>query len=293
MRIPTLVLAFLAAAALPASAQTLDMSRGGPLSVSANDGKVKLDNTILGVLPGSGGGTFNAATAELSSGLRVGYGFNAGVLWKAKPDWRVGLTYRSKVDCDIPNGKAVFTQLPSGNPALDAIVAAGLPKNQGVTTTLHFPAMTSLGVAWTPEKDWTWELDVMKTQWSAFDSLALHFPDQTSLDKTKREDYKDSWRVSVGAEHRLARYTYRFGYYYDQAASPAQSLSPLLPDASRHGATLGLGWALGAKKQWTLDVYELALFVQNRDTEGKNRDHYDGLYKSFVNASGVGLNYHW
>ena len=38
MRIPTLVLAFLAAAPLPASAQTLDMSRGGPLSVSANDG---------------------------------------------------------------------------------------------------------------------------------------------------------------------------------------------------------------------------------------------------------------
>ena len=54
-----------------------------------------------------------------------------------------------------------------------------------------------------------------------------------------------------------------------------------------------MGWKLGKKKNWTLDAYELALFVEDRSTEGINRDHYDGTYKAFINAAGAGLAYHW
>jgi long-subunit fatty acid transport protein len=67
-------------------------------------------------------------------------------------------------------------------------------------------------------------------------------------------------------------------------------VTPLLPDANRHGATLGVGFTRGA---WTFDAYNLFLFVQNRSTEGRERDGYDGTYKSYVNALGASLGYRW
>jgi len=42
-----------------------------------------------------------------------------------------------------------------------------------------------------------------------------------------------------------------------------------------------------------VDVYELAIFVKKRSTENVNRDGFDGEYKTFVNAAGVGLAYRW
>jgi len=67
-------------------------------------------------------------------------------------------------------------------------------------------------------------------------------------------------------------------------------VTPLLPDASRHGATIGFGTTRG---NWTIDAYNLFLFVEKRSTEGRERDGYDGTYKSYVNALGATLAYHW
>ncbi len=96
--------------------------------------------------------------------------------------------------------------------------------------------------------------------------------------------------MRFGAEHRMANYQYRFGYYYDEAAAPTESVTPLLPDAPRHGVTLGLGWDRG---NWKLDLYNLFLFVENRSTELRERDGYDGVYKSYVNALGASIGFRW
>lgn len=255
---------------------------------------VELNNVRQQVLPGGGGAKANVADVKLEAKNKPGYGFNAATLWAPSDSWKFGAYYRSKVDVEIDDGEATFTQILTGNPTFDAAVAAGLPGTQSdVKTTLHFPAMWSFGVAWYPTRAWTWEVDFNWTEWSAFDSLALEFPSNPDLNTTLPEDYGDAFRLSIGAEHRLSTFAYRFGYYFDQAAAPTESVTPLLPDANRHGATIGYSRDLGEKKNWTLDWYYLALFFEARSTEGIERDGFDGTYKAFVNATGLSLAYRW
>ena len=244
-------------------------------------------------VPGGGGAKLNVAHAELKSGYKPGYTWNAGVLWSPQPDWKFAVNYRAKSHVAIDDGEATFSQILTGSAAFDAVVAAGLPKSQNASAVLKFPAILTLGAAWNTSPDWTWEVDAMRTEWSAFDNLQIAFSRDGSFNQTIVENYTDSWRVNAGAEHRTAKYTYRFGYYFDQAAAPSESVTPLLPDANRHGATVGLGCKLGKSKAWTLDLYEMALFVEDRSTDGKNRDGFNGTYKSYVNAAGVNLGYHW
>jgi long-chain fatty acid transport protein len=254
---------------------------------------VELNQVRTQVIPGGGGGTVNVANVKLKSSLKPGYGINGSLLWTPKVDWKFAFAYRAKVDVDVTGGDATFTQIGTGNPALDAAVAAGLPPAQKVDTKLHFPAILSFGAAWNPAPAWTWELDGNLTQWSAFDNLPIDFKGKGASDTTFVENYDDSWRIGIGAEHRLPAFTYRFGYYFDKAAAPTESVTPLLPDASRHGVTVGLGWQLGAKKAWNLDLYNLALFVEKRSTENKVLNDINGTYKSYVNGAGASLAYHW
>lgn len=255
--------------------------------------KVELHRINTRVIPGGGGAEANVAFVDLESGFTPGYGWNAALAGTPNDQWKLGLNYRSGFEIEVDDADATFTQILTGNTAFDAAVAAGLPPAQKGSTTLKFPAMFSAGIAWSPQPSWTWETDFNWHQWSAFDELPLTFSTTAALNSVIPEDYEDNFQIRTGAEHRLPGWTYRFGYYYDQAAAPTESLTPLLPDASRHGATLGLGFAFGADKRWTLDLYNLALFVENRSTEGKERDGYDGVYKSFVNAAGASLNLRW
>jgi long-chain fatty acid transport protein len=244
------------------------------------------------VIPGSGGRPLEVR-AHLKGDYTPGYTGNVAALWAPNKDWKIGVNYRGKSHVSIEKGTAEFELVPTGNPAVDAFVADSIPPSQQASTVLKFPAMLSVGVAWNPLPNWTWELDVNKTGWTRFDRLDLWFDRTPSLNTSVIEDYEDSYRISLGAEHRLSRMTYRFGYYFDQAAAPLKSVTTLLPDANRHGATLGLSWKLGAKQAWTLDAYNLALFVENRSTEYQNSHDYDGTYKSYVNASGASLAYRW
>ena len=250
--------------------------------------KVELNN--IGVVVSGGGLPVNVVRVKLASDSKPGYGFNLAALANPWTNWRLGLVYRSKITVDINDGRATFTQIPTGNAPIDAVIAASLPANQAVKTQLVFPASFTWGLAWQPQPEWTYEIDGVWTGWSAFQKLPLKFSKDRSLNQDVVEDYADQYQVRVGAEHRLGHSTYRFGYYYDQAAAPAESVSPLLPDATRHGATLGLGKVSGA---WALDVYNLFLFVEKRSTESRDRDGYDGVYKTYVNALGATLTYHW
>ena len=252
--------------------------------------QVDLRRRILEAYPGGGGAQVDVASVRLHSDYDPGYGWNAAASWIPEGRFRFGAAYRGKIVVDA-EGDADFTQIPTGDAAFDAGVAASLPPDQPVSTVLRFPAIWSAGIAWLPTAAWTIEGAAVFTEWSLFRDLPLRFRDTPSRNETVVEDYRDTWAFRFGAEHRRARLAWRLGYYHEQAAAPVASVTPLLPDAARNGVTAGIGLPLGAGGHWRIDLYDLALLVDRRSTDGRERNQFDGEYKSFINAFGAGLTY--
>jgi len=260
--------------------------------------KVLLRNRSLLVFPGGGGGTVDVAQIELTSDFTPGAGWNAAALFTPEPRWRLGAYYRSKVVVHVDEATAEFTQIPTGNATFDAGVAAGLPPDQGVGTVLRFPAMWSAGAAFEPTPAWTVEADFLFFEWSVFEDLPIRFQTTPDRSTVRVEDYGDSWQIRTGAEYRRGALAYRAGYYFDKSPAPTASVTPLLPDADRHGVSLGLGLDLGADQRWNADLFALGLFVNRRygvasAGEEDPADFYRGDYRTFVSMVGFGLGYRW
>jgi long-chain fatty acid transport protein len=219
----------------------------------------------------------DVAQVDLRSDWNAGIGFNLGVLAKPTEKLSVGASYRHKVKVDY-TGTATFIPISSGDATLDGLVKQTLPQgSESLKTGIEFPGIATVGAAYALD-DWTVEADLVWFQWSTFDSLQLKFPDRPDLDETIPEAYTNVFQYRFGLERRFSdRLAVRGGYFYDNSPSPAASVSPLLPDADRHGFALGASFTRG---NLSLDLASWYLRFKERSTEGLSRDHYDGTYQS-------------
>jgi long-chain fatty acid transport protein len=230
----------------------------------------------------------DGASTLLQSGTETGFGFNVGVLARPSASLSVGASYRHRVKVGY-RGNATFTPLPTGNPELDAQIAAGLPAGSvPVTTEIVFPAIASVGAAYT-WRDWTIEGDVNWYQWSTFDRLLILFETRTDLSQAVVEDYSNSWQYRLGVERPLGQvWTVRGGLFFDESPAPAASVSPLLPDSDRYGLALGASWKRG---RFWVDGGSWIVLSKDRSTEGRNRDRYDGTYEGRAVTLGLSVGY--
>jgi len=230
----------------------------------------------------------DVAALDLESDRNIGIGFNVGLLAKPTEGLSFGVAYRHKVKVDF-TGRANFVPLATGNPQLDALVATTLPSGTvPLTTSIEFPSILSLGLAYA-WNEWTLVGDVTFHRWSSFDELPLTFEGRDDLSSVVEWAYEDSRIYRFGIERQLgARWAVRGGYYYDQNPSPPESVSPLLPDADRHGLAAGLGFESGS---WKLDVASWYQIFEDRSTEGVSRDNYNGTYDSGAMLLAVSIGY--
>jgi long-chain fatty acid transport protein len=228
------------------------------------------------------------ARAELNSGWGSGFGFNLGLLAKPSDSWSVGLTYRHKVNVDF-SGSAVFTQVPTGNTQLDALVASTLPQGATpLTTKIAFPATFSGGLAYSTD-NWTFSAEADRFQWSSFGELPLLFTARPELSQTLAENYENTWTFRLGVERRIGRtWAVRGGYFRDPSPAPAASLSPILPDSDRNGFCLGGSWTNGRIR---FDLGSWYVKGSDRSTAGTSRDNYNGTYRASAIAFGASFGY--
>jgi len=235
------------------------------------------------------GRIIDTANAYLTSDWDTNWGWNVGILYKMNPQWRVGASYRTDMTIDY-EGSAHFTQIPTGIAPFDAVIKSQLPPDQGITTSVNFPATLIAGVATSAfGHNWDIEADVTHTTWSRFKSLDVNFNTTTALSFTRPQNWEDTYSYRLGANKKVTDdWDVRFGVVYDENPQPTQGVGPLLPDSDREGAAFGVGYRHGA---WSIDATEFVLHFKTRSTNGISSDNFNGTYKTNANLISFNIGY--
>jgi long-chain fatty acid transport protein len=188
--------------------------------------------------------TATIASARLKGDFSEGYGFNLGVLVKPTSRFSLGLMYRSAIDIKY-TGNGRLSQISTGDPIFDAVVAAQLPfgRDLPVATKIKMPAIAGagLGVGVTP--DFFVEVDAGWTGWKRFDSVPITFTNGDLPNSVRVERWKDAYNYRLGLRYTVNPvWQLRLGYVYDETPQPEQTVTPLLPDNRRNGYTIGIGF---------------------------------------------------
>ncbi len=226
-----------------------------------------------GIAPGSA--NFNAiaaATPGLQSRARItgddrGLGWNAGLLWKldAQGLSRLGLSYRSGISYHI-KGKVRFGNpdlggAPGSVAALANAVNAAALFDSPAHTDVKLPAVANVSYFRTMGA-WDIMADAQWTRWSNIQALSFVRDSGAALQSTALH-FRNSWRLSAGANHRLNdTWTLRGGLAYDQTPVRAELRTIRLPDADRIWLTAGAQYRLNNKRT-RIDVGAAYIHVKN------------------------------
>ena len=215
-------------------------------------------------------------------GDETGFGFNAGIHFKATEKLSVGLTYRSKVDIELEDGDATFN--------VDPALAAGFPNGQ-FAADLPLAATTTFGLAYQLSEKLLISVEGSFVEWNEYESLDFDFENNTSSleDSENPRNYDDSFIIRLGAQYSASeKLNLRLGAYYDESPVQDDFFNPETPNSDNIGLTGGLSYQ--ASSRFSLDAAFLALIGTER-TSGYSPANFGGDYKSFSAIPNIGFNY--
>lgn len=168
-------------------------------------------------------------------GAGMGLGASAGIQWQPRSDLQLGLMGRLPSTVTA-TGRAHFSDIPGA-------FAPSVP-DQAIKASITLPAKLALGAD--VRLPWFRAVaDVEYTFWSSFRSFEIDFEDPATPDVSQPRNWANAPTFRLGLEREVARATLRVGGVLDLAASPSDTLSPSLPDSTRLGFSLGVGYPLG------------------------------------------------
>ncbi len=186
---------------------------------------------------GLGGAEIADVTLE---GDGTGFAWHLGGILQLDRRTSLGVRYLSSAEVDI-DGEAAFVQVLTGNTGIDALIGAALPEDQGVGTTIEFPAQLVVGLGYRASDRLALLADYQRTYWSSFDAFPVEFEiaEAESLELGYSSTNTFRFAADFAASEALAL---RAGFRYNEAASPRAT--PFLPEGERNYYTLGLGYRL-------------------------------------------------
>jgi long-chain fatty acid transport protein len=198
---------------------------------------------------------------------KIGVGFNLGVLWFVNNSTRAGLTYRSKIDHKLDGTLTANAVLPSGDVSADITLpdTASLSVFHKLSTTIDLLA------------------DVSWTGWSSFDKLAIAYTSILAPLPPTQENWKDTWRYSLGANYHFNnKWILRGGLAFDQNPVPdAQHRTARIPDGDRTWVAAGGQYRIS--NQDAIDFGYVHVFIKSSDINNTNTvGTLTGSYESHV-----------
>jgi long-chain fatty acid transport protein len=223
------------------------------------------------------------ASLELD-GKGNGFGFNAGV-YVSLDKLTLGLSYRSKVEMDIEDGDATFTDVPQS-----LIDNGTFPLSSKFNSAISLPSVLSLGAGYQINEKFTAIFELNYTGWEVYDSLNFEFPDHAQLESRNGKEYKNSIAARIGINYQHAeKLQLRAGLAYDQSPVEDQHLSPELPDGNK--IILGIGGTYALKKGWSVEASLMFEDVRERKEVENAENNFIGTYKSNLYVAGIGVQY--
>jgi long-chain fatty acid transport protein len=210
-------------------------------------------------------------------GINSTWAWNAGILWKMGGGFSFGASYRSEFTIN-GDGKAAFTQIPTGYADFDGLLSTFFPFEGKVPiqASIAFPDFWNVGLAWQNEK-WTISGQYGVMGWSVYQSLPIIFPENPEFSSIREENWEDADQWRVGVELRASQHwDLRIGYLEDESPQPAWGMSPLLPDADRVSYMGGFSYHTD---RFRFDIGYEYVEMDTRSTGGISPDGFDGRYE--------------
>jgi len=237
----------------------------------------------------------------------TGFAINFGGILKVNDKLSIGGHWLTRKTIDY-SGAVAFNQIPTGlqlaagNPLalpagtqVDLLVGAefgagGPLASGGAKTSITMPPQGSIGLAYKMTDKLTVMADYQLVVWGWFNSLTIDFVNPASPDITLRPENKDTHGFRFGGEYQYSsKVTLRGGYLYHTGASPAQFVTPLLPEAARNEFTIGAGINLTPKMHADLGYQ----YIRQNDRRGLVNvlAGNTGIFQFSAHLFGAGLAY--
>ncbi|HEY3494844.1 MAG TPA: outer membrane protein transport protein [Polyangiaceae bacterium] len=204
-----------------------------------------------------------------------GFGFNAGVLYRAIPEeLQFALTYRSRVKLGF-EGQADFSP---ENPDF----GRALPDQPG-HADITLPDIITFGVLGKPARSLKLTFEVNTVLWSTYDTIDIDF--ESAPDRALHPQGQNSFTLRAGADYLLldSGVHVRGGIIFDRSALPAEGISPALPESDRIDFALGLGYE---KQHFKIDLGYLLVNFLPAEAKG-GTESPEGTYHTTAHLLGL------
>ena len=234
-------------------------SIGAGIRVLKSEGKVKSTAAII---------------SRDMDGDSIDLGYNVALSYVPTSQWKIGLTYRSRVDLGI-DGDAELSDILGNTYDDDADV------------TVVTPAVLSVGTSYTLDKT-TVELTWDRTYWSRYSHLNFNYdgtldgPLLPNFDARIDKDWDDADAFRIGITHKCTeKLTTMIGFAIDETPIPDNTLNFELPGADSKIYSIGFRY----QKTENLELGMAYLYDDKESRKITNSSGLTGVDGEFEDAA--------
>lgn len=202
----------------------------------------------------------------------VGFGATIGLMYQISKQLTIGASFRTSTAVSM-EGDAVIN-----HSALGDLIDTKFERE------VTWPLWIGGGLAYKPTECLTLALDAQYSKWSLLDELIAEYEKMPDGEFTL--NWEDAVMIRFGGEYMVSPETaIRFGYYYDPAPAPDETLNILFPSSTNHVVTAGFGHSFG---KYRLDAALEYLLGADREVE-LAAENMPGVHHLDVFAFSIGF----